>query len=191
MGGKRLKVLRKLSIIELMPRQHLTDFQNRLAELKSFFSLTELELRASPVCLHCGYKLGAEPHFAPAGRVLDDLDHELDKFVANWTPTLLTNLEDPTTQANLNLLQPKPRKLVNDFIEKRELPDPLDQNFIHAMREVLSDLRKVLVKTDDLRAALLSGGSPATPAEMKKRFEEYLDELTRGKEPGKVRIVLE
>ncbi len=41
------------------------------------------------------------------------------------------------------------------------------------------------------RAALLSGGSPATPAEMKKRFEKYLDELTRGKEPGKVRIVLE
>ena len=38
---------------------------------------------------------------------------------------------------------------------------------------------------------LLSGGSPATPAEMKKRFEEYLDELTKGKELGKVRIVLE
>jgi len=26
---------------------------------------------------------------------------------------------------------------------------------------------------------------------MKKRFEEYLNELTKGKEPGKVRIVLE
>jgi len=26
---------------------------------------------------------------------------------------------------------------------------------------------------------------------MKKRFEEYLDELTKGKEPGNVRIVLE
>jgi hypothetical protein len=47
------------------------------------------------------------------------------------------------------------------------------------------------VKTADIRAALLAGGSPATPAEMKKRFEEYLDELTKGKEPGKVRIVLE
>jgi len=48
-----------------------------------------------------------------------------------------------------------------------------------------------LITTDDLRTALLSGGSPAAPAEMKKRFEEYLDELTKGKEPGKVRIVLE
>jgi len=26
---------------------------------------------------------------------------------------------------------------------------------------------------------------------MKKRFEEYLDELTKGKEPAKVRIILE
>jgi len=26
---------------------------------------------------------------------------------------------------------------------------------------------------------------------MKKRFEEYLDQLTKGKEPGKVRIVVE
>ena len=33
--------------------------------------------------------------------------------------------------------------------------------------------------------------SMVTPAEVKKRFEEYLDELTKGKEPGKVRIVLE
>ena len=55
----------------------------------------------------------------------------------------------------------------------------------------LSGLHKVSVKTEDLRAALLSGGSPATPAEMKKRFDEYLDELVKGKEPGKVRIVLE
>jgi len=56
---------------------------------------------------------------------------------------------------------------------------------------VLSGLVEVAVKTEDLRAALLAGGSPATPAEMKKRFEEYLDELTKGHEQGKVRIVLE
>ena len=32
---------------------------------------------------------------------------------------------------------------------------------------------------------------PATPAEMKKRFEEYIDQLTKGKDPAKVRIVME
>ena len=61
----------------------------------------------------------------------------------------------------------------------------------HALQEVLSGLTKVSVKVGDLRDALLAGGSPATPAELSKRFEEYLEELTKGKEPGKVRIVLE
>ena len=191
MADERLKVLQKLSTIELMPRQHLTDFQNRLAGLKSCFALTEQELNASPVCPNCNFKPGSEPPAAPAGSVLDGLDEELDKMVENWTQTLLTNLEDPTTKGNLNLLKSEPKKLVNGFIKKRALPDKLDQDFIHALGEALSGLQKVLVKIADLRAALLSGGSPVTPAEIRKRFEEYLDKLTKGKEPGKVRIVLE
>ena len=193
MSDERLKVLQKLSTIDLMPRQHLSDFQNYLAGLKSCFALTEQDLDASPVCPHCSYKPGAESRQGgtPAGTMLDGLDSELDKLVDNWTQTLLTNLEDPTTKGNLDLLKPDPKKLVNGFIKKRVLPDDMDQDFIHALQEVLSGLEKVSVKTAELRAALLAGGSPATPAEMKKRFEEYLDELTKGKEPGKVRIVLE
>jgi hypothetical protein len=35
------------------------------------------------------------------------------------------------------------------------------------------------------------GGSPATLGEIKKRFEEYIDDKAKGKDPGKVRIVLE
>ena len=191
MGDDRLKVLRKLSTIELMPRQHLTDFQDRLAGLKSCFALTEQEMNVSPVCPHCDYKPGTEPATTPAGALLDGLGGELDEMFSDWTQTLLTNLEDPATKENLDLLKPEAKKLVNSFIRRRVLPKKLDQDFIQALREVLSGLHKVSVKAADLRTALLSGGSPATPAEMKKRFEDYLDELTKGKEPGKVRIVLE
>ena len=193
MSDERLKLLQKLSTIDLMPRRHLSDFQNRLAGLKSCFALTEQEIDVSPVCSHCSYKPGIEPRQGgtPVGTMLDGLDSELDKLVDNWTQTLLANLEDPTTKDNLNLLKPEPKKLVNGFIKKRALPDNMDQDFIHALQEVLSGLEKVPVKAADMRAALLAGGSPATPVEMKKRFEEYLDELTKGKEPGKVRIVLE
>ena len=213
MGDERLKVLQKLSTIDLMPRQHLSDFQNRLAGLKSCFALTEQELDATPMCPHCqfrpmteigvtGYELRVAGSFDSelvtrnsqlinAAAVLDQLDDQLDKMVEDWTSALISNLEDPTTKGNLDLLKPEPKNLVNGFIKNRALPEDLDQDFIHALGEVLSGLQKVPVKIADLRAALLSGGSPATPAEMKKRFEEYLDELTKGKEPGKVRIVLE
>jgi hypothetical protein len=191
LSDERLKVLQRLSTIELMPRQHLTEFQNRLAALKSCFGLTEQDLKAAPVCPHCGFKPGAEFSTAPAGALLTALDEELDTLVVDWTQTLLANLEDPTTKGNLELLKLEAKKLVTDFLNKRELPDEIDQDFIHALGEVLSGLQKVPVKTSDLRAALLAGGSPTTPAEMKIRFEEFLQNLTKGKEPGKVRIVLE
>ncbi|MEW6381455.1 MAG: DUF6079 family protein [bacterium] len=211
MGDERLRDLQKLSTIDLMPRQHLSDFQNRLAGLKSCFALTEQELEASPVCPHCGFRPAAEARTEQRGlrngsdsvlstqssvlinaaAVLQQLDEQLDKMLAEWTAALISNLEDPTTKGNLSLLKPEARKLVDGFIKKRTLPDDLDQDFIHALQEVLSGLTKVSVKIADLRDALLSGGSPATPAEMRKRFEEYLDGLTKGKEPAKVRIVLE
>jgi len=188
---ERMETLKKLATIELMPRQQLTDFQKRLGNLISCSALTEKDLDASPICPYCNFKPDPTQPKISASAMLDGLDDELDKLVANWTQTLLTNLEDPTTKGNLDLLKPEPKKLVNGFIKKRELPDDLGQDFIHALSEVLSGLQKVPVKMADLCAALLFGGSPATPAEMKKRFEEYLDELTKGKEPGKVRIILE
>lgn len=191
MSDERLKVLQRLSTIELMPRQHLTEFQNRLAGLRSCFALTEQDLKAAPLCPHCGFKPGTESQTAPAGVMLKSLDEELDRLVADWTQTLLVNLEDPTTKGNLELLKSEAKKLITGFLNKRELPEEIDQDFIHALGEVLSGLQKVAVKTSDLRAALLAGGSPATPAEMKLRFEEFLQNLTKGKEPGKVRIVLE
>ncbi|MBI4025765.1 MAG: ATP-binding protein [Verrucomicrobia bacterium] len=191
MTDERLKALQKLSTIDLMPRQQLTEFQNRLAGLKSCFALTERDIEASPVCPHCEFKPSVESAGVAASAVLGQMDDGLDKLVEDWNRTLLANLEDPTTKGNLALLKAGPRKLVDGFIKKKALPADLTQDFIQALKEALSGLTKVAVKMEDLRAAILAGGSPATPAEMKKRFEEYLDQLTKGKEPGKVRIVLE
>ena len=190
-SDERLKVIQKLSTIELMPFQQLTDFQNRLAKLKSCFAVTEQELNASPVCPHCSFKPSAELTTSPVTTLLNGLDDELDKLMETWTQTLLANLDDPTTKSNMALLKPKHRKLVDSFVKARELPSELGNDFIQALQEVLSGLTKVVVKVEELRVALLASGSPATPAEMKKRFDEYLDQLTKGKEPGKVRIVLE
>jgi len=47
------------------------------------------------------------------------------------------------------------------------------------------------VKVDDLKKALGVGGTPCTISEFKKRFEDYVQSLTRGRDPKKVRIVME
>jgi hypothetical protein len=56
-------------------------------------------------------------------------------------------------------------------------------------KEVLSCLVKVTLKMYEVQHAL--HGSAVTPAEMKQRFEQMVDQAIRGKDPAKVRIVME
>ena len=191
LNDARLQTLLKLAGIDLMPRQQLTDFQNRLAGLKSCFALTEQNLDSTPICPHCGFRPSVETSAATGSQVIDQMDAQLDTMLAGWTSTILGNLEDPITQTNMDLLKIDDREPLEAFIKSKELPAPLDSNFVHALKEVLSGLVKVTVTAQELQAALQVTDGPATPLEMKKRFEEYIDQLTKGKDPAKVRIVVE
>lgn len=187
----RLEQLRKLAAIDLMHTNQLSDFQNRLASLNSCFALVEQDLQNSPVCPHCSFKPAVEVVQVSASQRLSQLDLELDTLLSEWTQTLLDNLEDPMTQANLELLRPEARGIIQSFKETRTLPEPVTQELITALQESLSGLIKVTVRMDELRSALLSGGSPVSPTDYRKRFEDHLAELIKGKDIKKVRIVVE
>jgi len=188
----RFAKLQSLATVSLMPKQQLTEFQNELAKVTTCFSLTKEDLDASPLCPHCNFRPANAQLDISASQHLANLDDRLDNLYQEWTQTLLDNLEnDPTIKQNLELLKPDARKMLEDFIAQKELPDSLSQSFISALNEVLSGLTPVKIQTEDLREALLSGGTPVTPEEMVKRFQNYLQECTKGNESDKVRIVLE
>ncbi|MCF4150285.1 DUF6079 family protein [Dethiosulfovibrio sp. F2B] len=187
----RLQTLLKLAGVDLMPRQQLIDYQNRLAGLKSCFALTEGNLDTTPVCPHCGFRPSVETGVAQGSQMIDQMDNDLDAMVGKWTSTLLANLEDPITQANMDLLKAEDREPLEAFIKSGELPVPLDTNFVHALKEVLSGLVKVSVNAQEIQKALQIESGPATPAEIKKRFDDFIDQLTKGQDPANVRIVME
>ena len=190
LNDERLKRIGALATIDLMPRRQLTDYQDRLAGLRSCFGLTEQELLAAPECPHCGFRPAAEASPAPAGAVLSNLDDELDSMLSAWTEALLANLDDPIIREQMTLLDSDQRGLVSEFVASRTLPDDLEHGFIHCVRTLLSGLTKVVIGTEDLREALLSGGSPATIDEVRARFDRYLSDRAKGKDQQSVRIVL-
>lgn len=192
LNDTRLQNLIKLvNTIDLMPRQQLTDLQNRLVELKSCFALTEQDLDRSPICPHCDFRPAIEIAASAASQMLIQIDTQLDTIVANWTSTILNNLEDPITQGNMGLLKIDDRESLIAFIHSRELPTPMDNNFVHALKEGLSGLVKITINVHEMEKALQVTDGPATPSEMKKRFEAYIDQITKGKVLDKVRIVME
>jgi hypothetical protein len=89
------------------------------------------------------------------------------------------------------LLKAPQKKMLKDFMSAKELPDELSQEFLAAIQQALSGLAKLPVRLDDLKKALFPDGSPATPAEFKERFAAYLDQILKGRDAAKVRLVIE
>jgi len=189
----RLEKLKKLATIGTMHASQLVDFQNRLANLTPCYSFLKKDLNATPLCPHpgCAFTPSREGIAVPVGNRLSKLEDDLDRLYDEWTNTLLNNLEDPITRERIDLLTPEMKNHIEAFLKTRVLPDPLSDEFVQAIREALSDLKKVTIKVPDLKDALLAGGSPFNPGELKARLDTYLSQLTAGKDPSKVRIVLE
>lgn len=188
----RLLALRVLAGVSLMPTSQLTAFEESLNGLKSCSSLDEPTLTTAAVCPHCQFRPSAEQlELIPAANRLHKLDDDLDQLMANWQQTLLENLEDPFTQDSLGLLPPASKKLIDAFLTSRKLPDPMTSEFANAVQEALSGLEKIAVKGDEIKQALLQGGSPATPDDLRKRFDTFMNERCKGKDATKLRFVIE
>ena len=188
----RLVSMRALAGISLMPTSQLSNFEEKLDKLKSCAALVESELAASPVCPHCGFRPANEQaDLLPAANVLKQLDDELDRLLGGWQQTLIDNLDDPIIQSNFDLLHPAPRTQIDGFLKSKSLPDPVPPDFVSAVQEALSGLEKIGISSDDIKKALLQGGSPAAPEELRKRFESLINERCKGKDTTKLRFVVE
>ena len=191
MNDPRLGSLLKLADIDLMPRQQVTDFQDNLAALQSCTDLADKELESTPLCPHCQFRPAIETGAAAGSQVIEQMDASLDTMIASWAGILLNNLESPSTQANIDLLKKDDRETLETFMQSRELPAPIQDSFVSALKQALTGLVKVTFNTTALQNALQATDGPATPAEMKQRFEDYIDSLTTDKDPTKVRIIME
>jgi len=189
MGDERLKDLQKLSTIDLMPRQHLSDFQNRLAGLKSCFALTEQEMEASPVCPHCNFKPVSEVPIISVSSVLDTLDDELDKLIENWTNSLLSNLGDPSVKTSLTLLKPDRRQQIQSFIKAKRLPKPVTADFIDVLSEALRGIKGEEISNEILKNVIFDDNVPLTIEEFNARINGWLGNIQKGRDPKTLRIL--
>ena len=188
----RLKKLQQLAKVEIMSVQQLNTFQDTLFGLKTCFSLSSQDIEHDPICPYTGYRpVENPPGVLSASEVLAKLDDQLNTLVSDWTLTLLSNLDDPTVAANIELISnPTGKKEILAFMENRELPDSISDSLVLALRNALTGLQKVGIDQNNLRDALTNGGMPCTIDELKSRFDTYVSGLTKGKDSKKVRVVI-
>ena len=68
---------------------------------------------------------------------------------------------------------------------------PQGNDLVQGMQQALSGLEAIPVKPAELLEALGGGGAPCTVEQIQTRFGEFVTKITRGKEPSKVRLVID
>jgi len=191
MGDPHHKQLTTLAAIDFLPVADLRDWESDLAALRPCYAIGASELKEHPLCPNCGYRPVEEPVQKPAQAVLDEQEEKLGQLHAGWTNALLTNLRQEATQANVALMTPDQQKLVQAFLDAGALPEKVGYDFVQTVKEALTGLERVAVPPEDILMALTEGGMPCTVQELLARFRSFVEKRTEGKDPNKVRIVVE
>ena len=191
MGDPRHKQLTALSAIDFLPVADLKEWETSLAGLRPCYAIGASDLKERPLCPNCGYRPVEEPAKEPAQAVLDQQEERLDQLHTAWTNALLTNLSQEATQADIALMTSDQQKLIQGFLDTEALPEKVSYDFVQTAKEALTGLERVAVPPEDILMALTEGGMPCTVQELLTRFRRFVEKRTEGKDPNKVRIVIE
>ena len=185
--GRTLLSLRKLRSIDILSVAKLTDLENELSDLKVCFELTPEELKSSPVCPHCHFHL--DDNVKPVYGKLDNIEARLDALLDEWTKSLLNTISDPIVASQKEYLSAEQQKVIDAFIETKELPKRVDDFFIKAIQALLKGFEPVVVDADDL-IEKLTKLPPLDETSFRQKVNDLIAGYTRGKDAGKLRIIV-
>ena len=186
----RLNALKKLAQISLMPKKQLIDLETELNQLETCFDLEEYDLIAQAYCPHCEFKAIFQQETA-ASEKLTTASENLHTLYEDWTDTLLNELKTVQNSEQWTLVESDKRVLLETFLTEENLPEEISPEFIAAVQEALSGLEKVSLNFDEMQDTIIAGGFPVTLMELQQRIDRYLQKTTQGKNPHKIRVVLE
>ena len=179
--------LRKLRGVEILSAAKLTKIEQDMANLKVCYELTPAELKTTHICPHCHYNLGDQvPNVAGQ---LDNLDIRIDDLVTEWTQTLLNTISDPIVASQKEYLSAEQQKAIDDFIASGTLPKRVDDFFIKAIQALLKGFEPVVVDAKDLMDKLTKL-PPMDEVSFKQKLNELIAGYTKGKDEGKLRIIV-
>lgn len=179
--------LRKLRSIEILSAAKLAAIEQDMANLKVCYELTPTELKSSHICPHCHYSLGDKA--ANVAGQLDNIEIRIDELVEEWQQTLLDTISDPIVTSQKEYLSAEQQKVIDEFITTASLPKRVDDFFIKAIKALLKGFEPVVIDAKDLMDKLMKL-PPMDETAFKQKLNELVAEYTKGKDEGKLRIIV-
>ncbi len=186
--GTAFADLGALSSIPLLPGGKYETLQQKLADLGTCKTFDPAQLSRSVTCPECSYR--PRPATGPtAMAVLSSLEEQVTSLRAEWERAILDSVSVPEMAEQVALLKDDNRKAVQAFVNNGSLPEPVTDQFVRAVGQVLNRFEVKRVSSNEIWKALFPEAAPVTLDELKARFTGLIEGLTQGGADERIRIV--
>jgi energy-coupling factor transporter ATP-binding protein EcfA2 len=169
---------------DFLPSAQYTQLLNKIDKLKPADSKVNMEA----ILEKTYHDFNPLDYVDQGSTSIQDLKLELKEIYNNWVIALKEILDDPIVKKNIGLLDKEKITLLENF--KNDTIQMEKSNALsirNAIMELHKGLEKVELSTDSLKTAF---NKPLSPEEAIVAFKYYIDEVCRGKERDKIRIIL-
>lgn len=186
--GGTYQSLGRLATIELLPGGLHGTLEQKLIDLRTCKTFDPATMSRSTTCPECGYRPQSTGGATAAAR-LERIEEDAHTLYRNWERTLAENLAVPEMTEQVALLTPAEREVVNAFVDSGRLPEPVDELFVEAVRQVLHRFEVRPVTSQEVWDTLFPRAAPATPAELRTRLASLIDGHVGDTPEERVRLV--
>ena len=186
--SRAYKDLKRLTLVTLLPGGRFGTLEQALIDLQSCKTFDPAELTRSVTCPECNYRPRPAGHSTAAAR-LEGIEEQISRLYTEWERALAESLATPEMIDQTKLLEREARQAVEAFVRSRRFPDPVTEQFVLAVQQVLNRFEVRAIASNDVWESLFPEAAPATPAELKGRFAELVDQLVGDKPEDRVRLV--
>lgn len=179
--------LKKLKGVDILSASKCDQIENDMIGLQVCFSLTATDLKNSPICPHCKFKL--DELSKNVNGQLDNIENRIDDLIEEYTNNLYDAVSDPLVKDQEKFLTSEQQKAINDFITTKKLPKRVDDFFVKSIEAMLKGFKPIVISATDLTNKLGSIG-PCDVDTFKKKVDEIISVYTNGTKDNNIRIIV-
>lgn len=179
--------LKKLKGIDILSTSKCDQIENDLSNLNICISLTPTDLKNSPICPHCKFKLDEQSKNVYGQ--LENIESRIDDLIEEYTNNLYDAVSDPLVKDQEKFLSKEQQKVINDFIATKKFPKRVDDFFVKSIEAMLKGFKPVVISASELSNKLSSIG-PCDIDTFKKKIDEIVSSYTDGTSDNSIRIIV-
>jgi len=184
LGSDKKRICDVIKDVDILNKTEYENWINRIASLKEAKqSVTKASIKEDPY-----HDFNPREFYDKSTWSISDLTTQLEEILEKWTIAMRSIFKDPSVKANIDMLDADSKSIVTAFKDGTE---NLSVTNATKIRTLIMELSKGFDRIEiDPKDFLPVFAKPMTVDETREAFNTYLDDICKGKERSKIRIVL-